>query len=104
MKKQMVVGWIGLGLMVGCASGGADPAGADDDVTGACVKGDLYCGGHKVDGDPGSLYQCEGSGRKGRIFQKCATRCDRNPGRDDSCSEAPTCVTGGTYCGGDKVN
>lgn len=69
-----------------------------------CVEGGYYCGGEQVSGDPRSLYRCNKDGSS-TLTATCATACIvAPPGKDDACSQAPACVTNGTYCGGDKVN
>jgi hypothetical protein len=70
---------------------------------GSCVSGGFYCGGDKVSGNSSTLYRCNGGGST-TVVSRCAIGCSVNSGRDDSCRKAGSCVTGGTYCGGDKVN
>jgi hypothetical protein len=69
-----------------------------------CVAGSFYCGGDKIAGDPDTLYQCNGGGvplARGRCTGGCVIR----PGDDDTCrGDGGTCVDGGLYCGGDKVD
>lgn len=69
----------------------------------ACTAGALYCGGDKLAGDPGVLYQCNAGGvplARGR----CANGCTTRPGKDDQCAAGGVaCVDGGHYCGGDKL-
>lgn len=68
-----------------------------------CTAGALYCGGDKVAGDPGTLYQCNGGGvplARGVCLGECAIR----PGGDDICRGTGTCSDGGDYCGGDKLD
>jgi len=47
---------------------------ADDDVCSGgnlpCTAGTTYCGGHRLDGDPQRLYQCDASGA-GAFVQDC---------------------------------
>lgn len=68
-----------------------------------CQAGAYYCGGDKLPGDPGVLYQCNGGGvplARGR----CANDCLVRPTQDDVCDAGPaTCIDGGFYCGGDKL-
>jgi hypothetical protein len=70
----------------------------------ACTAGGFYCGGDKVAGDPDVLYECNGGGvplARGR----CAGGCAVEPADDDTCRAAGgTCVDGGFYCGGDKLD
>lgn len=74
------------------------------DARAPCVVGGYYCGGERLPGDPRSLYRCD-EGGAGTLTSTCATSCIvAPPGRDDACSAPPTCVVGGRYCGGDKVN
>lgn len=50
---------------------------------GTCRDGALYCGGDKLDGDPGTLYICmAGVGTQPRT---CASACVVRPGDDDIC-------------------
>lgn len=69
-----------------------------------CVAGSFYCGGDKLAGDPDTLYQCNGGGvplARGR----CEFGCIVEPGDDDTCrGGGGTCVDGGFYCGGDKLD
>lgn len=69
-----------------------------------CVAGAFYCGGDKIAGDPNTLYQCNGGGvplARGRCIHGCVVR----PTQDDQCDGGPmTCIEGGEYCGGDKVD
>jgi hypothetical protein len=97
---------LGIGILgvQGCATGGEEFDSSHDAVTGGCVPGGFYCGGDKVEGDKNSLFVCE-SGKKGRLSQKCATKCIvAAPGQDDACEDTKPCFKQGTYCGGDKVN
>lgn len=70
----------------------------------ACTAGALYCGGDRLAGDPSTLYQCNAGGvplARGRCPGACVTR----PSKDDVCAATGgTCVDGGTYCGGDKLD
>ncbi len=69
-----------------------------------CVAGGLYCGGDKLAGDPETLYQCNGGGVP-RARGACASGCIVRPTADDTCrASAGTCVDGGLYCGGDKLD
>lgn len=69
-----------------------------------CEAGGLYCGGDKLAGDPQTLYQCNGGGvplARGR----CPGACEVRPTTDDTCAGVGgTCVDGGRYCGGDKLD
>jgi len=71
---------------------------------GDCVAGGHYCGGDKLAGDASTLYQCNGGGvpiARGA----CAYGCIVRPTQDDVCrGGGGTCVEGGYYCGGDKVD
>jgi hypothetical protein len=58
-----------------------------DDVCGGgggvCQDGGMYCGGDKLDGDPGTLYVCmAGAGTAPRL---CTAGCVVRPGDDDVC-------------------
>lgn len=69
----------------------------------SCTSGAFYCGGDKVAGDPQTLYQCNGGGvplARGR----CLDTCSVTPAVDDTCRGDGTCVDGGFYCGGDKLD
>ncbi len=69
-----------------------------------CQAGAFYCGGDKLAGDPDTLYQCNGGGvplARGRCIHGCLVR----PTQDDVCDGGPmTCMEGGEYCGGDKLD
>lgn len=69
-----------------------------------CEAGAFYCGGDKLAGDPDTLYQCNGGGvplARGR----CAGGCLVRPTQDDVCvGVGGTCIEGGFYCGGDKLD
>jgi hypothetical protein len=83
---------------LGCSSGGGGGS-----TGGSCVSGGFYCGGDKVSGDRNTLYRCNGSSAT-TVISRCAVGCSVNSGRDDSCRPAGSCVKGGLYCGGDKLN
>lgn len=69
-----------------------------------CVAGALYCGGDKLAGDPDTLYQCNGGGVP-LARGACAFGCVVQPTLDDTCrGGGGTCVDGGFYCGGDKLD
>lgn len=69
-----------------------------------CVAGGLYCGGDKLAGDPDTLYQCNGGGVP-LARGVCESGCIVRPTADDTCrGSAGTCVDGGFYCGGDKLD
>ncbi len=104
--------------IAGCSldglTGGSRPADAGDDASDAsdasdagdavpCALGGYYCGGAQIDGAKDTLYRCE-SGTTGSLIAKCANGCIVMPGENDRCSDATSCVVGGSYCGGDKVN
>ncbi len=70
----------------------------------ACVAGGLYCGGDKLAGDADTLYQCNGGGVP-LARGVCASGCIVRPEDDDTCrGGGGTCVDGGFYCGGDKLD
>ena len=70
----------------------------------ACVAASLYCGGDKVAGDPMTLYECDAGGVP-QARGTCTYGCIIEPGNDDACrGGGGTCVTGGHYCGGDKLD
>lgn len=69
-----------------------------------CVAGGFYCGGDKVAGDPSTLYQCNGGGVP-NARGVCAQGCIVSLTGDDGCrGVGGTCVDGGLYCGGDKLD
>lgn len=69
-----------------------------------CVAGGLYCGGDKLAGDPHTLYQCNGGGVP-LARGVCGSGCVVRPTANDTCrGSAGTCVDGGLYCGGDKLD
>ncbi len=90
-----------------CAAGCSVNSGTDDSCKasgGSCVVGGLYCGGDKVTGDASTLYRCTGSGAP-TVVEHCASGCSVNSGTDDSCkASGGSCVSGGLYCGGDKLS
>lgn len=50
-----------------------------------CEVGGFYCGGDKVNGDPGALYKCDGN-RMGQLEKKCPNGCKvAAAGADDYC-------------------
>ncbi len=85
-------------------SGGCIVRSGLNDVCGGrgCASGGLYCGGDKLAGDPRTLYRCNGP-RTPTVVERCADRCVVRPGQDDVCGSGGGCVSGGFYCGGDKV-
>jgi hypothetical protein len=72
--------------------------------TDECTAPALYCGGDKVAGDPQTLYTCNGGGvpfARGRCLHTCVVVA----GGNDYCDGGDmTCIEGGFYCGGDKVD
>lgn len=62
-----------------------------------CTIGAYYCGGDKLVGDPGTLYECTARGPMPALV--CQHGCARRAGKDDAC----ICVAGSPYCGGDQV-
>lgn len=69
----------------------------------ACVEDKLYCGGDLVAGSADTLYQCQGGAPIARGV--CAGGCLIRPTLGDTCGGAGgACVTGGLYCGGDKLD
>ena len=85
--------------------GAAVDAGAPPDLAGPdCVPGGFYCGGDKLDGDPGTLYRCDAPAPP-TLRGVCSAGCIVRPGLDDECRGAGgTCTAGGFYCGGDKLD
>ena len=45
----------------------------DDGLPGPCTQGGFYCGGDELDGDPQSLYRCDGGA--GVFERECADGC-----------------------------
>ena len=89
-----------------CSAGCQVNPGADDSCKsggGSCVDGGLYCGGDKLSGNASTLYRCNGAGAPS-VVTRCAHGCQVNDGINDSCRSGASCVVGGLYCGGDKVN
>jgi hypothetical protein len=68
-----------------------------------------YCGGDKNNGNPSTLYRCNGPG-PATVIRSCANGCHvAPPGEDDYCNAPPppSCDSNasvGYYCGGDKVS
>ncbi len=84
--------------------GPAVDGGAPDLAGGGCTPGGLYCGGDKLDGDPGTLYRCDAPAAP-TVRGGCDFGCILHPGLDDECrGGGGVCVVGGHYCGGDKVD
>jgi hypothetical protein len=84
---------------------GAAVDGGSADLAGpGCVAGGLYCGGDKLDGDPGTLYRCDAPAAP-TVRGVCASGCILRPGLDDACrGGGGVCSVGGFYCGGDKLD
>jgi hypothetical protein len=69
----------------------------------ACVAGSRYCGGDKLAGDPGTLYECNGGGVP-LARGACTAGCISRPTLDDACAaDGGPCTDGGLYCGGDEL-
>jgi hypothetical protein len=80
----------------------------------------IYCGGNGgpiVDGDPQTLYRCDGPGGPANVAEDCSLGCVvAGADEDDHCAVAPTTVAAtlpatcgstahtGFYCNGDKVS
>ncbi len=109
---SLVTTWDGLttggsgGADAGTTSGAPD-AGPDAPThvvdaaadAAACKVTGLYCGGDDVNGDPNTLYHCNGAAAP-TVAEVCKYGCIvRSAGEDDTCR----CTPGGAYCGGDKV-
>jgi hypothetical protein len=98
------------GVVLGTGAGSAEASAArraSIAVTlaerGDCVAGGFYCGGDKLAGVPDTLYECNAGGvplARGR----CELGCIVQPAADDACRGGGSCVEGGFYCGGDKVD
>lgn len=114
-EASLAVGVVAAGKLGGVVLGtGAASAilgsGAHDTITielaplAECVAGGFYCGGDKLAGDPQTLYQCNGGGVP-LARGVCGSGCIVRPAADDTCrGSAGTCVDGGFYCGGDKLD
>jgi hypothetical protein len=98
------------GNVLGTGAGVAmlDP-GAHADLTidlapvASCTAGAFYCGGDKLAGDPGTLYECNAGGVP-LARGVCPAGCTVRPANDDVCAASGgTCRDGGKYCGGDKL-
>lgn len=61
-------------------------------TTNGCAPNGNFCGG------PYTLLKCNADNTK-TFLGKCANGCVNG-----ACNPATKCVSGGTYCGGDKVN
>lgn len=69
----------------------------------ACVEDTLYCGGNLVAGSSDTLYACKAGAPIARGV--CPGGCAIRPNKGDLCTGAGgACVTGGLYCGGDKLD
>jgi len=70
----------------------------------SCVPGSNYCGRNLIPGEPDVLYRCERDAvpvARGR----CLFGCNIVSSGEDHCDSGPnTCVDGGNYCGGDKID
>jgi hypothetical protein len=53
-------------------------------------------------GPADTLYVCNANGSF-TLKARCAAGCTVTP-YDDACKTATSCVTGGAYCGGDKLD
>lgn len=67
----------------------------------ACPNGNgLYCGGHGIAGNAGSLYQCTNGALN--LSMVCAVSClNKPPGVSDVCAACPS--GNGQYCGGHGI-
>lgn len=77
----------GVPIARGVCAGGCLVRPGRDDVCrasgGVCVDGGRYCGGDKLDGDPGTLYVCQnGAGISPTI---CSNGCVVRAANDDAC-------------------
>jgi hypothetical protein len=82
----------------------ATDGGAPDLAGAGCQPGGLYCGGDKLDGDPGTLYRCDAPAPP-TTRGVCSAGCVLRPGLDDQCRGAGgVCTAGAFYCGGDKLD
>lgn len=75
-----------------------------------CPAAGSYCGGHGVDGDPGTLYLCGAAMMPPGSSMPCANGCDPKGGGADACKVGmpmmggPVCPDKGAFCGGDGVS
>lgn len=69
----------------------------------ACIAGSRYCGGDKVAGDTGTVYECV-AGSAPSAHGACPGACVLRTGSDDECAAVGgPCSQGGVYCGGDQL-
>ena len=72
-----------------------------------CTAGTLYCGGHQLVGSADTLYACNPTGAphaRGICPLACRVGAVTGAVPGDGCRGAGGCVTGGFYCGGDKLD
>jgi hypothetical protein len=79
----------GAALVAKCASGCLRDGGTSESrcamPAAPCRVGGFYCGGDKLDGDPGILYRC-GTGGTPVVAERCAKGCQvEKSGSDDAC-------------------
>lgn len=68
-----------------------------------CDVGATYCGGVAIPGDPDTVYACTET--IPAAHGRCPGACVTHPTLGDTCAGVGgTCVTGGLYCGGDKLD
>lgn len=109
-KNELICG--GAMVTFNCAqagTGGGNP-GHGPSCNGL-TPGALYCGNDGPNGDPNSLYQCNGGNIS--IARQCPNGCQINQGVDDSCKSGTGGGGGGggancsgysgMFCGGDMV-
>jgi hypothetical protein len=81
-----------------CADGCQVSSGGKDSckvTSGACVQGQMYCGGHELGGDPSTLYQCNGSAAPS-VVEHCSAGCIQSAsGQGDSCGGSGGPAVGG---------
>ena len=70
---------VAVDIRLGTAVDGGPPDLAGD----SCFAGD-YCGGDKLDGDPGTLYRCDAPAAP-TVRGVCTYGCILRPGLDDTC-------------------
>lgn len=68
-----------------------------------CDLGTYYCGGVELSGAPDTVYACTAGVPTAR--GRCPGQCVDHPTLGDTCAGVGgTCVAGGFYCGGDKLD
>ncbi len=90
----------------GCAPGAPDACKSPMPMGGGptCPGPGDYCGGDMLQGDPGTLYHCNGASQAPASSTACASGCQvEPPGTNDLCKAALHCPGAGDWCGADGV-